>query len=431
MRHISLNERYHMFSEAASSYEDKKLTFSLSDDIVATGFTASAGSRILEGHRPVYDSTVSARMRAAGGSLIGKTNMDEFGIGMFSVTGTDIPKNPFDLARSCGGPCGGAACAASLLDGHVALATSAGGGISVPASFCGVLGLTPTHGRISRHGLIDSVSSMGPIGIMATNADLLRRYLKVISSGDPNDPVSAAQPDLVLGKSKLKAVAVPNGITDLVSTGVREAFDRSVGTLRDMSVDVEYVDIPELDYSMSAHYILATAETALNLATYCGMRVGQQSGDMSLPFDDYFTSFRTKYFGTGVKKRIVAGTYMTLGDNRNELYMRSLGIRRLVMSRYEEILSEYDAILTPSTPITAPTFDEVSGIRYTDEYLTGRFAVPPVFCGLPCLSVPCGYPDGVPAGLQFTAARWNEDVLTDAAAAWEKAFDIKAPEASL
>ncbi|MDR0198817.1 MAG: Asp-tRNA(Asn)/Glu-tRNA(Gln) amidotransferase subunit GatA, partial [Methanomassiliicoccaceae archaeon] len=417
-----------MFSEAAAS-ADGKITFSVSDVIAARPFQATAGSGILKGYHPVFDASAVLRMKDAGGSLIGKTNMDEFGFGMFSVTGTGIPRNPFAADRSCGGSSGGAACAASVIDGHVALGTSAGGSITSPAAFCGVFGLTPTYGRVSRHGQIESVSSMGPIGILASKSGVLKKYLPAISGKDDNDPVTAAQPELRSGKRELRSVAIPRNITDNVSKAVREAFDASADTLRGMSVDVEYVDMPLLKYSMPAHYVLCAIEAAANLAGYCGMRCGRRDGDLSMPFNDYFVSFRSEYFGAETKLRTIMGTYMTMGENRRKMYLRALGVRQLAINEYKEVLKRYDAVLTPSMPFVAPRFEEIEDMSSSASYMAGRFAVPPVFCGLPCVSVPCGYSDGLPIGMQFVSDHWEEDVLLHAAGSWEKNFSVKVPEA--
>jgi len=422
----ALNEKYNMFSESAASCSGN--TFSVSDDINAKPFQAAAGSKILEGHRPVFDASVVSRIKDM--MLIGKTNMDEFGLGMFSVTGTGIPKNPFDTRRSCGGSSGGAACAASLINGHVALGTSAGGSITSPAAFCGVFGLTPTQGRVSRYGQIDSVSSMGPIGILAANSALLKKYLPVISGKDERDPVTTAQPELIVGKKKLRSAAVPKGITDDVSDAVRKIFDDSVKVLKSMSVDIEYVDMPFLRYAMPAHYIISATETATNLAQYCGMRCGRQDGDLSLPFNDYFVSFRTKYLGAEAKIRTIMGTHMTMGENRKTMYLRALGVRKLVTDEFKGVLKGHDTVLTPSMPFIAPKFDEIKKMSSADSYMASRFAAPPVFCGLPCVSVPCGYSDNMPAGMQFVSDHWNEDVLISAAELWEGSFRIKSPEAS-
>ncbi|MCL2143365.1 MAG: amidase family protein [Methanomassiliicoccaceae archaeon] len=423
------DKKYNMFSGTAAA-ADKKRTFSISDDIVARNFQATAGSRMLEGYFPVFDSAVVSRMTAEN-SLIGTTNMDEFGFGMFSVSGTKIPKNPFDPERSCGGSCGGAACAASVLEDHVALGTSAGGSISSPAAFCGVFGLTPTFGRVSRYGQIDTVSSMGPVGIFASKSELLKKYLPVISGKDERDPTSTAQPELKIGKKKLRSVAVPKGVTDGVSDGVRKAFDDSVNMLKSMSVNVEYVDMPILRHAMPAHYILCATEATTNLAGYCGMRCGQRDGDLSLPFNDYFASFRSKYFGAETKLRIIIGTYATMGENRRTMYLRSLGVRKLAINSYNGIFKDHDAVLTPSMPYAAPKIADAVIMSSVDSYMASRFAAPPAFCGLPSVSVPCGYSDGLPVGMQFTACHWNEDVLLDAADLWERSFIVKAPEVSL
>jgi len=424
----ALNKKYDMFCETAPSSGGR--TFSVSDDITAKQFRAAAGSGILEGHRPVFDASAVSRMKAKA-ALIGKTNMDEFGFGMFSVTGTGIPKNPFDRERSCGGSSGGAACAASLIEGHVALGTSAGGSVSSPAAFCGVFGLTPTQGRVSRYGQIESVSSMGPIGILATKSEALAETLRTISGKDKNDPTTNAQPELIVGKKKLRSAAIPKGITDGVSAAVRKAFEDSVGTLRDMSVDIEYVDMPVLKYAMPAHYVLCTTEAMSNLARYCGMRCGRQDGDLTMPFNDYFVSFRSKYFGTETKIRTIMGTYMTMGENRRKLYLRALGIRRLAIDGYKNVLKGHDTVLTPTMPFVAPRFDEIAKMSSADSYMASRFAAPPVFCGLPCVSVPCGYSDKMPIGMQFVSDHWNEDVLLSAAEMCGNAFEIRSPEASL
>ncbi|MDR0778437.1 MAG: Asp-tRNA(Asn)/Glu-tRNA(Gln) amidotransferase subunit GatA [Methanomassiliicoccaceae archaeon] len=425
-----IDKKYNIFSETVPSFNIKRTAFSVSDDILVKGLQATAGSRILDGYYPVFDATVVSRMNAAGCSVIGKTNMSEFGMSAFSAAGVDTPKNPFDPERSCGGSCGGAACASAVLDGHIALGTSAGGSISVPAALCGVFGLTPTHGRVSRYGQIDSVSSMGPIGLFAMGSELLKKFLPVISGKDEKDLVTATQPELKIGKRKLRSVAVPKNVTDGVSDAVRKAFNDSLDVLKGMSIDIEYVDMSNLRYAMPAHYILSVTEAATNLAKYCGMRCGRQDGDLSLPFNDYFVSFRTKYLGREAKLRTAMGTYMTLGDNRRTFYLRALGVRQLVLNGYKDVLRTHDAVLTPTMPFIALKFTEIEKMNSMDSYMASRFTVPSVFCGLPSLSAPCGYSDGMPMGIQFVSDHWNEDVLLSAAELCERSFKIKVPEVS-
>ncbi|MDR0335046.1 MAG: Asp-tRNA(Asn)/Glu-tRNA(Gln) amidotransferase subunit GatA, partial [Methanomassiliicoccaceae archaeon] len=259
----------------------------------------------------------------------------------------------------------------------------------------------------------------------------LKKFIQVISGKDKNDPVTTAQPELMIGKKKLRSAAIPKGITDNASAAVRKAFDDSVNALKGMSIDIEYVDMPNLRFAMPAHYILSATEAATNLARYCGMRFGRQDGDLSLPFNDYFVSFRTKYFGAETKIRTIMGTYMTMGENRKRLYLRALGVRALVIDGFRNILKGHDTILTPSMPFISPKIDDALRMSSADSYMSSCFAAPPVFCGFPCVSVPCGYSDGMPIGMQFVSDHWDEDVLLSAAELWENSFKIKVPEASV
>jgi aspartyl-tRNA(Asn)/glutamyl-tRNA(Gln) amidotransferase subunit A len=271
---------------------------------------------------------------------------------------------------------------------------------------------------------------MGPIGIFARKSELIKKFLPVISGKDSNDPVTAAQPEFKIGRKRLRSVVVPKNITDGVSGEVRKAFDDSLNVLKGMSINVELVDIKNLEYAMSAHYVISVTEAATNLAKYCGMRCGRQDGDLSLPFNDYFTSFRTKYLGREAKLRTIMGTYMTLGENRKALYLRALGVRRLIINAYKDVLGTHDAVLTPTMPFIAPKFTEIEKMSSADSYMAGRFVVPSVFCGLPSLSVPYGYSDGMPIGMQFVSDHWDEDVLMSAAELWESSFKIRAQEVS-
>ena len=206
-----INDRYEMFVNCTLSEEaEGTFTFSAKDNLTSVDYESTAGSLILKGYRPPFDATPIKKMREAGGALVGKTNMDEFGFGTFCTNSAyGIPKNPFDLNRSCGGSSGGSACAAAVLDDHVSLGVSTGGSIVCPASFCGVYGLAPSYGRVSRYGLIDYGNSLDKVGLLSFKASDLRKYLPVISGKDAHDPTSYVQPELELGKKKLKSVAVP------------------------------------------------------------------------------------------------------------------------------------------------------------------------------------------------------------------------------
>ncbi len=427
----SLNDRYEMFVNFSESDGDDGFTFSAKDNLTSIDFESTAGSKILEGYRAPFDATPIKKMKEAGGRLIGKTNMDEFGFGTFCTNSAfGIPKNPFDLNRSCGGSSGGSACAAAVLDDHVSLGVSTGGSIVCPASFCGVYGLAPSYGRVSRYGLIDYGNSLDKVGLLSFKASDLRKYLPIISGKDVHDPTSCVQPELKLGERKLKSVAVPKEAVegDGISKDVMKSFEESLEMLRSMSVDVEYISMPTLKYSIPAYYVIATSEASTNLARFCGMRYGQQEGDLTLKFDDYFTSFRSKYFGDEAKRRILLGTFTRMVGYADRYYNKALQVREAIIADYKKQFERFDAVVTPTMPFISPRFDDISKMSALDSYKADFLTVPPNITGMPHMSVPCGYSEGMPIGLLFTSDHWNEDVLIDIAERWDSAFEIRHAE---
>ena len=426
----AINDRYEMFTNFSDASEGEgTFTFSAKDNLTSYDFETCAGSRILKGYRPPFDATPIKKMREAGGFLAGKTNMDEFGFGTFSAnSGFGIPKNPYDLNRSCGGSSGGAACAAAVLEDHIALGVSTGGSIVCPASFCGVYGITPTYGRVSRYGLIDYGNSLDKVGVLSADAKDLSKYLPIISGKDPKDPTSCVQPEMPGTFRKMKSVAIPKEATEGISKDVMDCFNASIERLKSEGIDVEYVDMPVLKYAMPAYYVLATSEASTNLARFCGMRYGQQEGDLSLKFDDYFTSFRSQYFGDEAKRRILLGTFTRMVGYADKYYNKALRVRQSVISEYKKVFQDHDAIVTPTMPFVSPRFDEISKMSALDVYKADFLTVPPNLTGMPHLSVPCGYSDGMPIGLMFTADHWNEDILLSEAEEWQKGFKMIRPE---
>ncbi|MCQ2085832.1 MAG: Asp-tRNA(Asn)/Glu-tRNA(Gln) amidotransferase subunit GatA [archaeon] len=423
-----VNEKYSIFSSFVEGVEaDAQFTFSAKDSLVARGFEATAGSMILKGYMPPFDATSIRKMREAGGFLLGKTNMDEFGFGTFSVNSAfGIPKNPFDIRRSCGGSSGGSACAAAVFDDHVSLGVSTGGSIACPASFCGVYGLTPSYGRVSRYGLIDYGNSLDKVGLLSFRASDLKKYLPIISGVDDHDPTSAVQPDLKLGRKKLKSVAIPReALEGSISKDVLKYFEESIEILKGMSVDVEYVSMPVLKYSIPAYYVIATAEASTNLARYCGMRYGQQEGDLTAKFDDYFSSFRSRYLGVEAKRRILLGTYARMAGYADRYYYKAIRVRGAIITDYKKHFERFDAVMTPTMPFVSPKFDDISLMSALDSYKADFLTVPPNIAGMPHLSVPCVSSEGMPIGLLFTSAHWDEDVLIDIAEKWDSAFDVR------
>jgi len=427
-----LNERYQLFSCIADEVGSGKFLFSAADSLTSKDMIARSGSEILDGYRPVFDAAAIEKLREAGGKLIGKTNLDEFGFGSFCTSSAfGIPKNPFDPERSCGGSAGGSACAASLLEDHVSLGVSTVGSICCPASFCGVYGLVPTYGRVSRHGVIDSAGSIDSVGMLSSDPKKFADLLPIISGKDPRDPTSCAQPALELKGTKIRSVAVPEGCTEGLSSDVLKAFESSLGILKSMGIEVKKIKMPSLKYALPALHMLSAAEASTFLASFVGMRYGQQEGDLALKFDDYFTSFRTKYFGDEVKRTILLGTYARMAVQRDRYYYKSLKVRNHIISIYKKAFADCDAVLTPTMPFVAPKFSDITKMTPAETFKAGYLTAPPSLAGMPRMSVPCGYDgNGMPIGMQLVTDHWNEDLLVTFAIEWSKAFKIRRPEVS-
>jgi aspartyl-tRNA(Asn)/glutamyl-tRNA(Gln) amidotransferase subunit A len=222
---------------------------------------------------------------------------------------------------------------------------------------------------------------------------------------------------------------VPNEALDGASGDVVEAFGDSLELVRGMGIDVEAVDMPALRYALPAYYIVATCEASTNLARYVGMRYGQQDGDLALKFDDYFTSFRTKYFGDEAKRRILLGTYARMAGFRDRYYAKAVRVRQHVIESYKAVLKSHDAVVTPTMPFVSPKFADIAAMGPVESYAADRLTVPPNLAGTPHLSVPCGYDgDGMPIGLQLVTGHWDEDRLVTFASDWEKIFESKKAE---
>lgn len=425
-------QRHRAFTETVDAIEAGGFLFSAKDNLCALGFQARAGSAVLDGYRPPFDATAVHRLRSAGGQLVGKTTMDEFGFGTFSTNSAHgVPLNPFDLERSCGGSSGGAGAAACLIPGHIALGVSTGGSISGPASFCGVVGLTPTYGRVSRYGLIDYGNSLDKVGLLARSASLVSEHFRTIAGPDPKDPTSCAQPPLP-GRGRMPtSLAVPSEALANMDPRVRDGFQAAVSRLRGMGIEVTEVSMPSLRFALPAYYILATSEASTNLARYCGMRFGRREEELNQHFNDFFTGIRSESFGDEAKRRILLGTFCRMVGFRSRYYLKSLAVRQMLIDEYRGVFQEHDAVLTPTMPFPAPRFEEIGRMRPLEMYGADFLTVPPNLTGMPHISVPCHYADGLPVGMQLVADHWKELDLLEAAQVWETAFPYRFPEVVL
>ncbi|HUT27389.1 MAG TPA: amidase family protein [Methanomassiliicoccales archaeon] len=422
-------ERYHAFTEIAETFVDAEFHFSAKDNLCANGFQARAGSAILEGYVPPFDAAPIQRLKTAGGQLVGKTTMDEFGFGTFSVNSAHgIPLNPFDIQRSCGGSSGGAGAAACLIPGHIALGVSTGGSISGPASFCGVVGLSPTYGRVSRYGLIDYGNSLDKVGLLSRSATLVRKHFRTIAGPDPKDPTSCAQPQLPTKGGMPDSLAVPKEALANLDPAVSKGFQEAVGRIREMGVKVEEISMPSLRYAMPAYYILATSEASTNLARYCGMRFGRREEELNQHFNDFFSGVRSQSFGDEAKRRILLGTFCRMVGFRSRYYLKSLAVRQMLIEEYRKVFQDHQMVLTPTMPFLPPRFEDISKMTPLEIYGADFLTIPPNLTGMPHVSLPCAYQQGLPVGMQLVSDHWHEMDLLEMSSEWEAHFPYRFPE---
>ncbi len=396
------------------------IAVSVKDCICVEGIQSAAGSRILEGYESPFDATVVARARKEGAVIIGKTSQDEFGFGTFSTnSGYGVPKNPHDPSRSCGGSSGGAAgLTAALTDEfkHIALGESTGGSISCPASFCGVVGLTPTYGLVSRYGLIDYANSLDKIGPIAKTVKDAALMLSVIADHDEKDSTSLnKKPEdysKFVGKPvKGMKIGVPKEyFGEGVDEAVAEQVWNGVKRLESEGAACSEISLPMTKVSLSVYYIIACAEASTNLARYCGMRYGATE-EVEGGMNEYFSNVRTKYFGEEAKRRILLGTYARMAGYRDQYYLKAMRARTLIINEFKAAFKKFDALAAPTMPVTAPKFSEIEKMSPIEQYMMDILTVAPNLAGIPMLSVPCGRAHGMPVGLHLMANHLEEGKL--------------------
>jgi aspartyl-tRNA(Asn)/glutamyl-tRNA(Gln) amidotransferase subunit A len=421
----TLNKRFRLFVTLSGQKPEKGksgqlagLPVSVKDNINAKGIQSTAGSRILEGYVPTFDATVVRRIKDQGGVVIGKTSMDEFGFGTFSVnSGYDVPKNPHDVSRSCGGSSGGAAGLVSSLDyPHIALGQSTGGSISAPASYCGVVGLTPTYGRVSRYGLIDYANSLDKIGPIGKRVEDVALMLSVISGRDERDFTTSEKKSEDFSKSigrgvKGVRVGVPKEyFSDQVDKKIREKVWDGIKLLESNGASVKEVSLPSTKLGIATYYIIATSEASTNLAKYCGMRYGAEER-IEGSFNEYFSKVRTKYFGEEAKRRILLGTYARMAGYRDQYYIKAMKIRTLIINEFRRAFRTCDVLISPTMPNIAPKFSDIKKMSPLESYMMDILTVPQNLAGIPSLSVPCGNVRGMPVGLHILGDHFQEKAI--------------------
>jgi len=403
--------------ERRKSGEDLPLLgipLAIKDNILIKGRKASAASKMLEGYVASYDATVIRKLKEAGAIFVGRTNMDEFAMGGSTENSAFGPtKNPNDITRVAGGSSGGsaAALAAGLCLG--ALGSDTGGSIRQPASFCGVVGLKPTYGAVSRYGVMAMASSLdqiGPFGQTVQDTELL---FKIISGHDNLDSTSQKTSETIKVKSKL-TIGVPESyLKEGVNPEVLANFRETLEKLKQAGHEIVEVDLPSLKYSLACYYIIMPAEASTNLARFDGVRYGAHEAGDNL-FQDYAKT-RGKNFGTEVKRRIMLGTYVLSAGYYDAYYGRAVAVRNLIKSDFAKVFQQVDVIVMPTAPTTAFKVGEKTADPL-QMYLEDIFTVPANLAGVPAISLPSGKDSkGLPFGLQFFAPHFKEDLLFQAA----------------
>ena len=397
-------------------------------DVMSTrGLRTTAGSKILENYVPPYDCTAVARMEAAGAVVLGKMNCDEFAMGSSNENSAYHPvRNPRDLNRVPGGSSGGSAAAVAADMAVVALGSDTGGSIRQPASFCGVVGLMPTYGRVSRYGLIAFASSLDHIGPLAKTVKDAAIVLRTIAGRDPMDSTSAEVPvpDYVAELDKpvrgMKIGVAKEYFGDGLDDEVRQAVEAAIDKLKRLGCEIVPVSLPHTPYAIPTYYLIATAEASANLARFDGVRYGHRARGVKTLQEMYRRS-RDEGFGAEVKRRIMLGTYALSAGYYDAYYLKAQKVRTLLTRDFDEAFRKVDAIVTPTSPTAAFRLGEKSNDPLA-MYLADIYTVTADLAGVPGISVPCGETrEKLPIGLQILGKHFDEATILRVAHAYEQA----------
>ena len=394
---------------------------SVKDCICVKGVETTSGSKVLKGYKPVFDATVIEKIKHEGGIIIGKTSQDEFGFGGFSTNvgvGYKIPLNPFDKTRCTGGSSGGSAGITQKADFcHVSLTESTGGSIVNPAGFCGVFGLCPTYGRVSRYGLLDYGNSLDKIGVMSKYIEDIALTLEIISGYDDKDSTSANIPVekysdyLDKGVNGMKIGLIRDSLGEGTDDAVKKQTLDFVGKLKSEGAIVSDVFLPvTMEYGLAVYYLIATSEASTNLAKYCGMRYGLHE-EMKGNFNEYFSSVREHSLGEEAKRRIMLGTFARMAGYRDAYYLRAAKVRTLIIEEYKKLFRNFDVLISPTVPILPPKFSEIEKLSIVQNYMIDILTVGPNLAGVPHMNIPVGFHDGLPVGVMAIAGHFREGEL--------------------
>ncbi|WP_339253815.1 Asp-tRNA(Asn)/Glu-tRNA(Gln) amidotransferase subunit GatA [Sporosarcina sp. FSL W8-0480] len=412
------------------------LPIGIKDNIITKGITTTCASKMLENFVPVYDATVMNKLNQAGMVSVGKLNMDEFAMGSTTERSAfKTTRNPWNLDSVPGGSSGGSAAAVAAGEVPFSLGTDTGGSVRQPAAFCGVVGMKPTYGRVSRKGLVAFASSLDQIGTITRTVEDNALLLNAISGVDPWDSSSSSiqVPDFragLTGDIKGLRIAVPKEyLGEGIAEDVKESVLQALKVLESLGATWEEVTLPHSKYASPVYYAIATSEASSNLARFDGIRYGYHpEGAKNL--DEIYLRSRSEGFGTEVKKRILYGTYALSADHHEDLYVKAMKVRTLIAQDFATLFEKYDVVIGPTSATTAYKIGNVVQDQLT-LYANDVLTVSVNLAGVPAISVPCGLSNGMPVGLQIIGKHFDEALLYKVAHAYEQATDFHTQSPSL
>ncbi|MGC9398576.1 MAG: Asp-tRNA(Asn)/Glu-tRNA(Gln) amidotransferase subunit GatA [Anaerolineae bacterium] len=405
------------------------IPLAVKDNLSTRGMETTCGSKILEGYTPPFDATAIARLKAAGAVILGQTNQDEFAMGSSTENSGYFPTaNPWDLDRVPGGSSGGSAAAVAACEVPAALGTDTGGSVRQPAALCGLVGLRPTYGRISRYGLIAFASSLDQVGPLTRSVKDAALLTQIMAGVDPKDSTTRTEPvgDYVAALSPQiegLRVGVPREYFEGggVQPAVKQAVETAIETLEGLGAEVVNVSLPHTEHGIAVYYLIATAEASANLARFDGIRYGYRAEAEDL--EGVYGRTRAEGFGEEVIRRIMLGTYALSAGYYDAYYLKAQKVRTLIRQDFDRAFKEVDVLVGPTSPFTAFRLGE----RVDDPlqmYLADIFTITQALAGVPALNVPCGFDEqGLPIGLQITGPDLAEAQILRVAYAYEQATD--------
>lgn len=399
----------------------------IKDNMVSIGEPSQSASKILEGYEGIYDATVVKKLKDADAIIIGKTNMDEFAMGSTTTTSSykKITKNPWDLERVPGGSSGGGATSVASNQCYISLGSDTGGSIRQPAAFCGVVGLKPTYGRVSRYGLMAFASSLDQIGPFAKTVKDVALALNTLAGVDDYDSTveDVEVPnylEYLTGDIKGMKIGVPKEyFIDGLNPGVKKVVDEALETFKSLGAEIVEISLPHTKYAAPTYYVLAPAEASSNLARFDGVRYGHRTKNAS-NIDELYIKSRSEGFGDEVKRRIMIGTYVLSAGFFDAYFKKAQKVRRLIKNDFDKAFKKVDIIFTPVTP--GPAFRLDAKKTPVELYLEDIFTIPANLAGIPGISIPAGTTDGLPVGIQLLGKSFGEKDILKAGDAFEKAI---------